>query len=137
MGLSTVDAFKHLVSSDAMEITQSDLRRLQLVLVERGVFAVLLLVFFAGHAVDRFLCLFDDGLILSGERAVAGTVGHQREFSGLVGSTDGDGVDLIFGRGAHFNLRVGDGLAVVHNDSGAGDETGPRARVFLAADGND
>ena len=34
MGLSTVDAFKHLVSSDAMEITQPDLRRLQLVLVE-------------------------------------------------------------------------------------------------------
>ncbi len=33
MGLSTVNAFKHLRSSEAIEITDADLRRLQLVLV--------------------------------------------------------------------------------------------------------
>lgn len=33
MGLSTVDAFKHLKSSEAIEISDADLRRLQLVLV--------------------------------------------------------------------------------------------------------
>ena len=34
MGFSTVDAFKHLKSSEAVEISEADLRRLQCVLVE-------------------------------------------------------------------------------------------------------
>ena len=33
MGFSTVEAFKHLKASDAIEISDSDLRRLQQVLV--------------------------------------------------------------------------------------------------------